>query len=602
MNKLKERSEIPEAYKWDIQSMYSSDDVWEEDFKKVQDLIEKIGNLKGLVGTSQERLLETLETEMALERLLSNLYTYAKMKQDEDTREGKYQAFTTRAESLSVKAAAASSFIVPEIMQIEADELDRMVEGHEPLKLYRQHLDNIIRSKPHVLSAKEESLLAQAGEMASAPSNIFGMLNTADLKFPVVKDSQGKDLELTHGNFVPTLESGDRRLRKDAFEAYYSVYDQHKNAFAMMVQSEVKKNLFYAGARKHKSARHASLHKNNIDVQVYDSLVEAVGEYLPAMHKYMRLRKKALKLDELHMYDIYTPIVQDVKMEVPYEEAAKTVKKALAPLGQAYIDTVEKAFTDRWIDVCENVGKRNGAYSWGTYDSKPFILLNYHETLDNMFTLAHEMGHSMHSFMTREAQPYVYSSYSIFLAEVASTTNEALLTQYLLDTMPEQKHQLYLMNHYLESFRGTVFRQTMFAEFERDIHAMAERGEALTQEALSSLYRSLNEKYYGTDMVVDSQIDLEWARIPHFYYNFYVFQYATGFSAAVALARQISEEGAPAVKRYHEFLKAGCSEYPLEILAKAGADMRTGAPVREALQVFEDLVDQMEALLESKEA
>lgn len=601
MAKLRERNDIPNEYKWDVGSMYESDAKWEEDFERALDLMTIVGALKGTVLDDAENLLLVLETDQKLDRVLTNIYTYAKMKQDENTKDGHYQGMTSKAESLSIQAASVSSYIVPEILSADEDTIWSMVNELDELKLYKQHLDDIMRNKPHVLSASEEALLAQAGELASAPSNIFGMLNSADLKFPTIKDTKGNDLTLSHGNFVPTLESRDRRVRKDAFEAYYSVYEGHKNALAMMVQSEVKKNIFYSRARNYASARHASLHKNNVDVDVYDSLVDAVNEYLPAMHKYMELRKKCLGVDELHMYDVYTPIVKNVDMKVPYKEATETVLKAFKPLGDKYCSVVENSFKDGWIDVYENVGKRSGAYSWGTYDSKPFILLNYHDTLDNMFTLAHEMGHSMHSYLTREKQPYLYGHYSIFLAEVASTTNEALLTNHMLETLEDGPEKLFLLNHYLESFRGTVFRQTMFAEFERDIHAIVEAGDALTHDVLSSNYRALNEKYYGPAMIVDKEIDLEWARIPHFYYNFYVFQYATGFSAAVALSEQILKEGQPAVDRYLDFLGAGRSEYPLDIMEKAGADMRSGQPVRDALQKFAELVDEMENLLEKQE-
>jgi len=601
MAKLRERKDIPNEYKWDVGSMYESDAKWEQDLERAQDLMTIVGALKGTVLDDAENLLLVLETDQKLDRLLTNIYTYAKMKQDENTKDGHYQGMTSKAESLSIQAASVSSYIVPEILSADENVIWSMIEELDELKLYKQHLDDIMRNKPHVLSASEEALLAQAGELASAPSNIFGMLNSADLKFPTIKDSDGNDLTLSHGNFVPTLESRDRRLRKDAFESYYSVYEGHKNALAMMVQSEVKKNIFYSRARNHESARHASLHKNNVDVAVYDSLVDAVNEYLPAMHKYMELRKKCLGVDELHMYDVYTPIVKNVDMKVPYEEATQTVLKAFKPLGEDYCSVVEKSFKDGWIDVYENLGKRSGAYSWGTYDSKPFILLNYHDTLDNMFTLAHEMGHSMHSYLTRENQPYLYGHYSIFLAEVASTTNEALLTNHMLETLEDGPEKLFLLNHYLESFRGTVFRQTMFAEFERDIHAIVEAGDALTHDVLSTNYRALNEKYYGPAMVVDKEIDLEWARIPHFYYNFYVFQYATGFSAAVSLSEQILNEGQPAVDRYLAFLGAGRSEYPLNIMEKAGADMRSGQPVRDALKKFAELVDEMEVLLDKQE-
>ncbi len=601
MTQLKTRSEIPEEYKWDINTMYVEASHWESDFKKAQARIQEITSMKGRVTESSDTLLKTLELELELDRGLSNLYTYAKMKQDENTKDAHYQGLTSRAETLLVKAASAGSFITPEILGAEAQTIYDFINSNDGLAAYKQYLDNILRNKPHVLSAGEEAILAGAGELASAPSNIFGMLNAADLKFPVVKDSEGNDLQLSHGNFVPTLESGDRRLRKDAFEAYYTVYEDHKNALSMMVQSEVKKNIFYANARGYESARHASLFKNNIDVTVYDRLIEAVNQYLPSMHKYMALRKKALGVDELHMYDVYTPIVKNIDMKVPYDKAKQMVLEAVAPLGKQYGLIVKEAFENRWIDVYENIGKRSGAYSWGTYDSKPFILLNYHDTLDNMFTLAHEMGHSVHSYLTHKNQPYVYGNYSIFLAEVASTTNEVLLTRHLLNTLDDGPQKLYVLNHYLESFRGTVFRQTMFAEFERDIHEMVERGEALTPQSLNAHYRMLNEKYYGKDMVIDPQIDLEWARIPHFYYNFYVFQYATGFSSAVSLAENIVEKGQPAVDKYLDFLSAGSSKYPLDILKGAGADMLSGEPVRSALEKFDQLVDEMTRLMEEQE-
>jgi oligoendopeptidase F len=464
------------------------------------------------------------------------------------------------------------------------------------LNTYKHYLDNILRFKAHTLSESEESLLALAGDMASAPGTIFEMLNAADLKFPSVQDSEGRTIQLTHGNFIPTMESKDRKLRQDAFKAYYSRYQEHIFTMASLIQAEVKKNEFFAKARNFKSAREAALFENNVPVAVYDQLIEAIHRNLPHMHRYMAIRKRLLGVEELHMYDLYVPMIASIDKNVAFEEAKGDVLASLAPLGESYVKTVESAFREGWMDIYENAGKRNGAYSWGTYDSKPYILLNYHGTLDHVFTLIHELGHSMHSYKTHSAQDYLYGHYSIFLAEVASTTNEALLNDYLLKGVEDKTERLYLINHYLDQFRATVFRQAMFAEFERDIHTIVEQGGALTADVLKSNYRALNEKYYGPEMVIDDEIAIEWARIPHFYYNFYVFQYATGFSAAVALSKAIlaGEEGA--VERYLEFLSAGRSGYPIDILKSAGADMTTGAPVDQTLELFGQLVEMFDQL------
>lgn len=598
MTKIKKRSEIKVEYTWDLSSLYKNTDAWEVDFKKAKKLIEKIGSFQGSVMDSEKSLLKTLEKRLELNRILGNLFTYAKMRQDENTKLDQFQEMTARAESLSVQAGTAMAYIVPEIMAAKESRLWHMVDNFKPLELYRHDLEDTLRAKPHILSEKEERLLALAGDMASAPSNIFGMINVADFKFPVVKDKDENEISLSHGNFIPTLQSKDRTLRKNAFSSFYKIYANHENALAMMIQSEVKKNVFYANARNHKTAREASLHKNNVDVMVYDNLIEQVNKHLPSLHKYMALRKKVLKLDSLHMYDVHTPIVDNVDMAIPYKKAKEMVLRAMAPLGEDYCKTVEKGFEERWIDVYETEGKRNGAYSWGTYDSNPFILLNYHDTLDNTFTLIHELGHSMHSYFTHNHQPYLYGHYSIFLAEVASTTNEVLLTHHLLDTLKDGPEKLYVLNHYLESFRNTVYRQTMFAEFERDIHTIVESGGALTPQMLKTTYRALNEKYYGPHMVVDKEIDWEWARIPHFYYNFYVFQYATGFSAAVALAQGLLENKSGSLEAYHRFLQAGSSQYPLEILKQAGADMTSASPIDKALKRFGELLEDMERLLE----
>lgn len=599
MSKLKARSEMAEVYKWDIDSMYPTPESLQADYNKIDSLIEALSAYKGKLMESPETLGQALEAYLNLTRVMQQVSTYSKMKLDEDTKVSAHQAMSSKAESLGVKVAEATSFIIPEILASDESQIRDYIHHTPELKLYEQQMDDILRRKPHTLTAKEEQLLAMAGDLAGTPYNTFEMLNVADFKFPEIEGENGEMIQLSHGSFVPTMECKDRAVRTRAYESFYSVYKDHINALATLLQSEVKKNIFFAKAKNFNTAREASLFENNVPVSVYDQLIEAVNQNLPAMHKYMGIRKRMLGVDTLHMYDIYTPIVQSIELKYSYEEAKAHVLKSLEPMGEAYVSTVKQAFEDRWIDVYENIGKRSGAYSWGTYDSKPYILLNYHDNMDNMFTLTHEMGHSMHSYMTHKHQPYVYGNYSIFLAEVASTTNEALLNHYLLENAKSKEEKLLILNHYLEQFRGTVFRQTMFAEFERDIHQMVEDGGALTAESLKAHYRSLNEKYYGPEMVMDDTIAVEWARIPHFYYNFYVFQYATGFSSAVALAEAIIKEGQPAVDRYMDFLSAGNHKYPVEILTAAGADIASGKPVNDCLALFAKLVDEFDALLTS---
>lgn len=597
MSQLKERSEIALKDKWDIDTMYPSSDLLQADYTKIYDLIERLSAFQGKLMDSPQNLEQAIDIQLQMARLLENVGTYSKMKQDEDTRVSENQGNASKAESLSVRVQEACAFIIPEILSAKEGLIEQYLNDHEPLKLYKQMMDDILRRKPHTLSSKEEQLLAMAGDLASTSINTFEMLNSADFKFPVIKDEKGEDLQLSHGSFIPTMENKDRSVRENAYEAFYSVYKGHINTMATLLQSEVKKNIFFAKAKNFNTAREASLFENNVPVSVYDQLIEAVNKNLPAMHKYMKTRKRVLGVEPLRMFDLYVPIVQSVELKYTYEEAKAIVLKSLKPLGETYVQTVEKAYDDRWIDVYENEGKRSGAYSWGTYDSKPYILLNYHDNMDNMFTLTHEMGHSMHSYMTHKHQPYVYGNYSIFLAEVASTTNEALLNHYLLENTSDKQEKLLILNHYLEQFRGTVFRQTMFAEFERDIHAMVEEGGALTAEVLKAHYRKLNEKYYGEDMVLDDTIAVEWARIPHFYYNFYVFQYATGFASAVALAEAIVKEGKPAVDRYMAFLSAGNHQYPVDILTAAGADIASGKPVNDCLALFAKLVDEFDELI-----
>jgi len=597
---LPKRSEIEAKYKWNLEVIYPSENEWEVDFKKARELANHLKEFEGKVKKSSKQLLQVLKLSDEVSELVGRIFVYARMKKDEDNTNAKYQALADRANSLSIEVNGASSYIVPEILSIPTDTLKKYIQEEKELQLYQQALNEIIRTKPHVLTTEQEKLLAQVGEVAQAPDNIFGMLNNADIKFPHIKDENGEEVELTKGRYVQFMESSDRRVRKDAFEAMYNTYGSLKNTYAATLNANVKKNVFYGKVRKYPSALVSSLDDDNVSQEVYDNLIATVHDNLDIMYRYVKLRKKILGVEELHMYDLYTPIVKDVKIDVPYEEAKEIVKKGLDPLGKEYLGQLQKGFESRWIDVYENQGKTSGAYSWGAYGTHPYILLNYQDNVNDLFTLAHELGHSMHSFYSHETQPYVYSSYKIFVAEVASTLNEALLMNYLLKTTEDKNQKLYYLNHYLEQFRGTIYRQTIFAEFEKMIHEKVESGEALTPELLNQMYHELNVKYYGSDMVVDELIDLEWARIPHFYMNFYVYKYATGFSAAISLSQQILEEGQPAVDRYLNFLKSGSSDYPVNLLKKAGVDMNTPEPVQRALDVFKEILDQMESLLAEK--
>ena len=593
----KERQNIDDKFKWNLDSLYKSEDIWEQDFNKSKEITKKLMEFKGKIAESADNLFEVLKLSDEIGRIIENLYTYAKMSLDEDTKVSKYQALSDRAESLSVDIGAKTSFIMPEIMDMGSEKVHEYIEHKDELKLYTQALNELLRQEAHTLSEKEETIIAQMGELSSSPENIFSMLNNADIVFPKINNEDGEEIEITHGNFIPLMESRNRDVRRDAFKALYSTYSSYRNTFAMALNSEVKKNIFYSKVRKYDSALESALDANNISTDVYENLIDVVNENLPLMHKYIDIRKKVLNLDELHMYDLYTPMIDEVDMKVDYEQAKAIMLEGLKPLGEDYLDIVKNGLDSNWIDVYENKGKQSGAYSWGTYDSNPYILLNYHETLDNVFTLSHEMGHSMHSYYTHNNQPYVYGNYSIFLAEIASTTNESLLMDSLLKNATKKQDKLYLLNHYLEQFRGTIFRQTMFAEFERDIHKEVESGGTLTADRLSEMYRDLNQKYYGKSIIIDEEVDIEWARIPHFYYNFYVFQYATGFSAAVDFSRRILNKDDDTLEKYKTYLKSGSSDYPLEILKNAGIDMTTKEPVENSLKLFKELLEEMESLI-----
>lgn len=591
------REEVPTALTWELETIFSTDDAWEAEFKKLNDDIPNITKFQHTLGESSDNLLQLFTLQDELSERLGKLYTYSHMRYDQDTTNAFYQAMNQKAESVITLASSTMSYIVPEILQIDEEKISAFLEENEGLRNYKKTLDEITRQKEHILSEKEEVLLSEAQEALSTASQTFGMLNNADLTFPRIKDENGEEVELTHGRYIRFLESKDRTVREAAFKAMYQTFGDFKNTFATTLNGNVKKDNFYAKVRNYDSARHAALNANKIPESVYDNLVDAINEKLPLLHRYTSLRKKILDVDTLHMYDLYTPLVAGVEMKVTYDEAKDYVLKSVAPLGDDYIQIAEEGFNNRWIDVVENKGKRSGAYSSGSYGTNPFILLNWQDKVNDVYTLTHELGHSMHSYYTRKNQPYRYGNYSIFVAEVASTCNEALLSEYLLTHLDDEKERLYILNHFLEGFRGTVFRQTMFAEFEHDIHVRAQNGEPLTSDAFTEIYYALNKKYFGDDITVDEEIGLEWARIPHFYYNYYVYQYATGYAAATSLAKQIMTEKEPAVNRYKEFLKAGSSDYPIEVLKKAGVDMTSKQPVLDALAVFEEKLNEFEQLL-----
>ncbi|KON89416.1 oligopeptidase PepB [Sporosarcina globispora] len=598
VKKLPARNEISPEDTWRLEDIFLSDDVWEKEYIEVQKVIPDAGKYQGRLAESADTLYEALQFQDHLLSRLGKLYTYAHMRYDQDTTNSFYQAMDDKIKNLYSEASSVLAYIVPELLAEDEKKIAGFLEGKTELQLYKHSLEEINLQRPHVLSAEQESLLAQASEVLGASSNTFGMLNNADLEFPSIKDENGEEVEITHGRFIRFLESDDQRVRRDAFKAVYETYGKFRNTFASTLSGNVKKDNFNAKIRNYQSARHAALAANNIPESVYENLVNTINDNLHLLHRYVKLRKKVLGVEDLHMYDLYTPLVKEVKMEIPYNEAKDLILKGLKPLGEDYLGILKEGFENRWVDVHENKGKRSGAYSSGTYGTSPYILMNWQDNVNNLFTLAHEFGHSVHSYYTRKYQPYPYGNYSIFVAEVASTCNEALLNDYLLKTIDDDKKRLYLLNHYLEGFRGTVFRQTMFAEFEHIIHQKAQNNEALTADSLTKEYYELNKKYFGEeDIVIDEEIGLEWSRIPHFYYNYYVYQYATGFSAATALSKQILQEGQPAVDRYIEFLKSGSSDYPIEVLKKAGVDMTSSKPIEDACKVFEEKLNEMESLL-----
>ena len=588
-----ERSTIENKFKWTIDEMYPNEESIEKDIQKVKELIEEVKRYKGILADSEENIFKALNISEEASRILQNLYVYTHMKSHEDTRINKNQSNATKIDMLSTELSMATSYMVPEIIAMDNEKLENYLKT-ERLSHYKKYVDDILRLKPHTLNEREEELLAAVADLSGVPENVYDMLSFADLQFPEIEDENGEKVRVTHSNFSLFLKSKDARVRKDAFEAMYGIYGQYKNTFASTLYGGIKSEIFYAKTRKYESALQGSLFQDNVSVDVYNNLIDAVHENLDTLNDYIDLKKKFLGLDKINMYDLYVPLTENFDMEISYEKAQKIILEALKPLGEEYLENVKKAFAEGWIDVYGNEGKQGGAYSWGSYDSKSYILMSYKDDLNSLFTLIHEMGHSMHSFYSKNNQPYLYSGYKIFVAEVASTLNELLLINYLLKNAESKEERVYLLNYYLEQFRTTVYRQTMFAEFEKICHGKVEEGEPLTAEDFNNIYYDLNKKYYGESCDVNEEIALEWARIPHFYSNFYVYKYATGFSAASALSKQILEEGESAVSRYKEFLKSGGSEFPLDQLRKAGIDMEKKESVDEALHVFKDLVKQLE--------
>ncbi len=594
---LLKRSEVNEEFTWDLTALCPDKAAWEAVIEDIQERASRLAELEGHIADSAETLLSYLTQLEEMEIKSTPAYSYAHHLSDQDVGNTANQAMVQKLQSINASISSKLAFADPEILDIDAETLERYYAEQPKLEAYRKYIQEIQRLKPHRLSAEMERLLAMTGEMSGIPSQTFSIFNNADLKLPEMTDENGETIRITHGRYGTLIRSADRRVRREAFENVYRTYKQFENTLASLYSGQVKKLMFYAKARKFASTLEAAVSGNDVSPSVYENLLTVVNANLDKMYRYVSLRKRLLDLDELHMYDVYTPIIPDASRKISFEEAKETVLKALAPLGEDYISLLQEGFQNRWIDVYENEGKRSGAYSAGAYGSHPCVLLNYDDTLDDMFTLAHEMGHALHSHYSNTNQPYFYSHYRIFVAEVASTCNEILLMEYLLKHTTDAKERAYLLNHYLDSFKGTVYRQAMFAEFEKKTNALAESGESLTAQVLNDVYYELNQRYFGPDMVSDPAIAVEWAKVPHFYYNFYVYQYATGFSAAVAIARNILKEGAPAVARYKEFLSGGCSLPPVELLKIAGVDLETPRPIQEALDVFGEVLDEIEKLV-----
>ena len=593
----KQRNEIEEKYTWDLSTIFPTDETFEAELAQVSEEVKKAAGLAGHLLDSADSLLTTTEVQLDLMRRIEKLYSYAHMKNDQDTRVAKYQEYQAKGMTLYSDFGQSFAFYEPEFMAITEEQYQAFLAEQPALQQYQHYFDKLLKKKAHILTQREEELLAGAGEIFGAAGETFAILDNADIVFPMVHDEDGNEVQLSHGNYITLVESKNREVRKEAYEALYSVYEQYQHTYAKTLQTNVKVHNYNAKVRKFSSAREAALSADFIPESVYDSLVSAVNKHLPLLQRYIALRAKILGISDLKMYDMYTPL-SETDYKFTYEEALAKSEEVLAILGEDYLSRVKTAFSERWIDVHENQGKRSGAYSGGSYDTNAFMLLNWQDTLDNLFTLVHETGHSMHSSYTRETQPYVYGDYSIFLAEIASTTNENILTEKLLEEVEDDATRFAILNHFLDGFRGTVFRQTQFAEFEHAIHKADQEGQVLTSEFLNELYADLNEKYYGLKKEDNPQIQYEWARIPHFYYDYYVFQYSTGFSAASALAEKIVHGSQEDKDKYLDYLKAGNSDYPLNVIKKAGVDMEKEDYLNAAFVVFERRLDEFEALVE----
>lgn len=592
-NKIKKREEIPDNFKWDMSDVYRDESLLQKDIDKVKTAIAKIAECQNMCE-NKESFKESMKLIYETEFLVDKIYFYSNQKYYENLGNPKYQKMSGEAQSLLGEYVAGTSFVTPMLLAQSEEKIMGYVDSDSELEEFRIYLKEMFRQKQHVLSDKEEAILAKTQKFSGGASEIFSVFNNVDLDFPMVLNNQGVETQLSHGNFHTFITSENRKVRKDAFDAMYHTFAKYKNTLAAIYINSLKKDAFYAEVRKYRSSREMFLDDSSIPEEVYDNLIETVNQSIPLLQRYLRLRKKVMKVDELHLYDVYVPMVNSVSKNIPYEKALEMVAEGLKPMGEEYGQILQEGFENHWIDVYENQGKRSGAYSWSVYGTHPYVLLNYQPVLNSVFTIAHEMGHAIHSYYSNNNQNYVNSQYKIFVAEVASTCNETLLILDLIAKSTDDKEKAYLINYFLEQFRTTLFRQTMFAEFEQIVHKAADEGEALNSETLCQIYYELNKKYFGDEMCVDQEIEMEWARIPHFYTAFYVYQYATGFSAAVALAKKILKEGEPAVEDYKKFLKSGCSDTPIELLKIAGVDMSKKEPVELAMKMFEELLDEFE--------
>ena len=591
----RKREDIPEEYKWKLEDMFASDEQWEQETEELLSSVQEVEKYKGRLGESAGNLYLYFKKLDELVYHADRVYVYANQRLHQDTTVAKYQGYSSKADAVLVSLQSAIAFADPEILTIPEQTIEQFYKDEPQLLHYKRKIDEIKRMKEHTLSETEEALLAQVGELAAAPGNIYSMFNNADIKFPYITDVEGNRIQITHGNYIDMLKSTDRSMRKQAFFGVYDTYKKWGNTVTATYLAQLKRDNFYAKVRKYSSAREMYLSKGNIPESVYDNLIKTVNSHLPALHRYMAVRKERLGVDKLRMYDLFVSVVDDVEKKYTYQQAKELVATALAPMGQEYVNTLKEGMEGGWIDVYENENKRSGAYSWGAYGTHPYVLLNHQDNINSVFTLAHEMGHAMHTYYSNSAQEITYADYLIFVAEVASTCNEALLMHYLFENTKDQTEKEYLIFHYLDKFRTTLFRQAQFAEFEHEAHRLLDNGQAVTMESLNKLYFDINARYYGPGLFYDQAIEYEWMRIPHFYKPYYVYQYSTGFSAAIAFSKMILEEGAPAVERYvNNFLKGGCSKDPIDLLAAAGVDMSTSKPIEDALDVFEQYLIKLE--------